>query len=334
MAESKRIDGSGFVNEERLICTNCRGQFSFYYTGRWNQEPDRPGDLLRMTDEDFIRTRRRRYRDLWEAYERCPHCGLVQAWMIRVRKRLACRAVFWISIAVSAILSLAIRYLSYAGMFGFHRMSFLLSIPLGLAGMIVGTWYIRRRWNPNRYVDVEHFGGAARISDVTPPADWNPEICLSLVLYSRALKPSRHPMIAVLGTLASMVGLGVFLLPLLSEEIAYGLQESGRVMLPFAVGLALMILGPAVPVALMLHRIRARRRAARSEKVEISKSSMQTERSFKAERETIRKTAEPVRKIRKTVEPVRKIRTTRESVGRGGRQSGHHPSERTSARKT
>ena len=324
MAESKRVDASGFVNEERLICGNCRGQFSFYYTGRGNQEPDKPGDLLRMTEDDFLRTRRKRYRDLWEAYERCPHCGFVQPWMTRVRKRLACRVVFWTSVAVSAILSLGIRYLSYAGMFGFRPMSFLISIPLGVAGAMGGIWYIRRRWDPNRSVDVEHFGGAARVSDVEPPADWNPDICLSLVPYSRVTPPSGHPVIAVLGALLSVAGLGVFLLPLVSEEIAYGLQESGRVMVPFAIGLALMILGPAIPVGLMFRRIRARREGAKSAKVEVSKSSIQTDRSFKDQRKTTRKPAEQVPKIQ----------TTRERLGPGGRQSGYRPSERTSARKT
>ncbi len=324
MAHSRRIDGSGFVNEERLICTNCRGQFSFYYTGRRNQEPDRPGDLLRMTDADFIRTRRQRYRDLWEAYERCPHCGLVQSWMIRLRRRLACRAVFWSGIALSALLALAIRYLSYAGMFGFHGRSFLISIPLGLIAIVAGIWHVKKRWDPNSSVDVEHYGGAARVSDVEPPADWNPEVCLSLVPYSKAKKALRHPVITVLGTLATIVGLVVFCLPLFSEKIAYGLQESGRVMAPFAIGLMLMILGPVVPVVLMFHGIRARRRAVQSEKVEVEKSPAGMARSFKTERET----------TRKTVTPVSRNRTSRERIGTGGKQSDYRQSERASTRKT
>lgn len=247
--------GERIVNEEHVICANCFYQFSYLYEGKKDVPPDRPHEVLHGSVEDVIRKRLERYRKLDESFHPCPNCGYVQTWMVRIARRLRIRAAVSISLGLLCLDYLVYTYLTkFAGVLEPGPSWALALGGLVVVGASIAVYHALRIWDPNESVDQQSFGGAARVSEVEPPSDWDPKLALSLVPHTGKYRPWVRVLIRWLAVSTLASGCAVFSLPLLSEGIAYHLERMNVVMVPFWAGISLMAVGSVTAVAAGLQR--------------------------------------------------------------------------------
>jgi hypothetical protein len=253
--------GDRIVNEEHVLCANCYYQFSFLYEGKKDVPPDRPHQLLHAPIEEVVKKRLERYRKPEESFHACVNCGYVQPWMVRIARRLRVRTA--VSIALG---SLCLDYLVYTYLTNFAGV--VEAGPawaLALAGLIVlatsiALYHSLRIWDPNEGVDQQSYGGAARVAELESPPEWDPKLALSMIPHPGKYRPWLRLLVRWLAGLSLAGGCVVFALPLLSEGIAYHLERSNVVMVPFWLGIGLMAFGSAMAVAAGLQGKYHRRR--------------------------------------------------------------------------
>lgn len=249
------------VNEEHVICANCYYQFSYLYEGKKDVPPDRPHEVLHAAVEVVIRNRLARYRKLDECFHPCPNCGYAQPWMVRIVRRLRIRTAVSITMGLLCLDYLAYAYLTkFAGVLAADPSWAFALGGLAIIGGSIAVYHALRIWDPNESVDQQSFGGAARVSDVEPPIDWNPKLALSLVPHTG---PHRHwvrTLFRWLAALALASGCLVFSLPLIFEGIAYHLERLNVVMVPFWAGIILMAVGCGMAVVVGLQKRLQQRR--------------------------------------------------------------------------
>jgi len=96
----------GLVEKERVICHNCRYQYSFLYEAREAMPQVQP------TLEGHLGN----YLNKRESYRPCPHCGFVQEWMVATqrKRRLADFVLFTLFGLAGVLLYLVYQMLAVA----------------------------------------------------------------------------------------------------------------------------------------------------------------------------------------------------------------------------
>jgi hypothetical protein len=246
-----RADLDRVVNEEHVICANCYFQFSFLYEGKADVPPDRPHEVLHAPPKETAKTRMSRYRSLDEAVHPCPNCGYVQPWMVCVGRSIRVRTAVSVTLGLLCLNYLTCAYLTKFSGIMEHGLAW--AIPLGIfivmAGSL-GVYHSLRIWDPNEEVDQQSFGGAARVGN----AESSPEVAeknwFSLVPVSEKGSGWARKLARGAAYVAVAAGGFLFALPLVSESAAYHLERMDAVMVPFWVGIVLMISGVGTVVAL------------------------------------------------------------------------------------
>jgi hypothetical protein len=241
----------GQVEKQRVVCQNCRFQYSYLYEAKQPQ-PDAQPALYGNT---------RNYKNPREAFRACPHCGFVQDWMVAARRRSKMLDFSLVGLAGAVVV---LAYLIYqmavvllnplqAGIAeSIHYAQMTLGGYLGvllLAASCYWMW-LQWGWRPNREVDTESYEAAVPQSVKTQDA------IVAAARYEAAARhvpekqlpgaPKARPWAALSTSrkmlVASGVLFGFFTLgaPAFSPELAFSLARKGMTMLPFYTGLAII----------------------------------------------------------------------------------------------
>ena len=246
----------GTVEKERVVCQNCRYQYSYLYDAK--EAVQNPSPTMEGTLKNYLNRR--------ESFRPCPHCGYVQDWMVKNRRR---HRLTDLALVLFLGVSLVLMYLAYqmiavtlnplgAGSFEpVHQAQMILFGYLGLVVAISASYsvYLRWFWNPNYEVDTESYEAA------TPHEVLPDDAIHAASQYEAATKLARevvlprksfvNPWTAMSRTQKGVVILGILaglcslLVPALSPELALNLAQRGMTMLPFYLGVTFM-LGAAV----------------------------------------------------------------------------------------
>lgn len=240
------------VEKEKVVCQNCRYQYSFLYDAKdaiANLTPTLEGNL-----QNYINKR--------ESFRSCPHCGYYQDWMVSARRKHgiadmlllcmvgACGVLMYLvyQMVMAAFnptmteASTAIIHARYV-IFGYLGFS-VVAVTLKAAWLYFG-------WNPNKDVDTESYE-AASPQQVCPQ-----DVVSSISQYeaaTRVLAEKQLPRRRVENPWKSMgpkkksavifgLLLGLFSLsaPAMSPDLAFTLARNGMTMLPFYMGLVFIL---------------------------------------------------------------------------------------------
>lgn len=242
----------GMVEKERVVCQNCRYQYSYLYEAK---EPVPKAQPTLVGSLENYKNRR-------ESFRACPHCGFHQDWMIQARRRHRMIDLLLVSLVGAAgvllyfvyqMITVAINPLGNGGFAPVWQAQWILVGYAGVVAIAAAAYkaYLHWIWNPNEDVDTESY-------EASMPHEVCPEDAISAASqYEAAARkvaevelpesPQVHPwamlsMTKKLIILAGMIaGAGTLIAPAMSPDLACTLAQRGMTMLPFYMGVVFML---------------------------------------------------------------------------------------------
>lgn len=243
----------GIVEKERVVCQNCRYQYSFLYEAReavTTPSPSMSGNLV-----NYVNPR--------ESYRPCPHCGFVQDWMAGAWRRhrltdLALAALIGASgvliYLAYQMIAVALNPLAEGGFEPVYQAQTILAGYLGLVALAAAAYfaYLHWIWDPNKDVDTKSYEAASPESVCPEDAITAASQYEAAARLTREVEmPQKHffrPLTSLSWTQKSVmlagivIGVGSFIAPALSPDLALELASRGLTMAPFYLGVGFMLI--------------------------------------------------------------------------------------------